>query len=105
MKPTGQIPDDPVLPALVAIRAMGLSCAIPALGLDGVPVELRLCGYTAGERATFEVRAGQRHFAIKAYASDPVLEITLYEQLAAAGLANGPGVRVPTVLAWDRALQ
>ena len=71
MKATTELPDDPALPALAAIRALGPAVAIPALGLDDRPVELRLRGYTPASRATFEVRAGDRHFALKLYAEDP----------------------------------
>jgi len=114
MKPTTEVPDDPALPGLAAIRTVGLAHAIPALGLGADPVELRLCGYTPGERATLAVRVGDRQFAVKAYAEDPAPEAALYEVLAAAGLApSGPGtglantsgVRVPPLVAWERELR
>src|SRR2546426_6378902 len=38
--------------------------------------------------ATFEVRAGDRHFALKLYAEDPEPEAELYEALAAVGLVR-----------------
>src|SRR5207237_715582 len=75
-------------PALAPIRALGLAAAIPALGLDDRPVELTLRGYTPGLRATLEVRAGDRHFALKLYAEDPQPEAELYEALAAVGLVG-----------------
>jgi len=105
MKPTTTLPDDPALPALAAIRALGLAAAIPALGLDDRPVELTLRGYTPGSRATFEVWAGDRHFALKLYAEDPEPEAELYEALAAVGLVGAGPVRVPPLLARDRTLQ
>ncbi|HYU00490.1 MAG TPA: aminoglycoside phosphotransferase family protein, partial [Gemmatimonadales bacterium] len=105
MKATTELPDDPALPALAAIRALGLAVAIPALGLDDRPVELTLRGYTPGSRATFEVRAGDRHFALKLYAEDPEPEAELYEALAAVGLVGEGPVRVPPLLARDRSLQ
>jgi len=105
VKATTELPDDPALPALAAIRARGLAVAIPALGLDDRPVELTLRGYTPGSRATFEVRAGGRHFALKLYDEDPEPEAELYEALAAAGLASEGPVRVPPLLARDRTLQ
>src|SRR3989441_12511843 len=71
VKATSELPDDPALPGLAAIRAWGLAVAIPALGLGDRPVELTLRGYTPGSRATLEVRAGDRHFALKLYAEDP----------------------------------
>src|SRR5213076_1759372 len=76
-------------PALAAIRALGLAVAIPALGLDDRPVELTLRGYTPGSRATFEVRAGGRHFALKLYAEDPEPEADLYEGPTAQELLKG----------------
>jgi len=57
-----EIPEDPALPGLAAIRAVGLARAIPALGLADDPVELMLRGYTPGERATFEAHAGGGRF-------------------------------------------
>jgi len=105
VKATTELPDDPALPALAAIRALGLAAAIPALGLDDRPVELTLRGYTPGSRATLEVRAGDRHFALKLYAEDPAPEAELYEALAAVGLVGAGPVRVPPLLARDRTLQ
>src|SRR3989440_4830518 len=105
VKGTTELPDDPALPALAAIRAVGLAAAIPALALDDRPAELTLRGYTPGSRATFEVRAGDRHFALKLYAEDPEPEAELYEALAAVGLVGEGPVRVPPLLARDRSLQ
>ncbi len=110
MRPTTELPDDPALPGLAAIRTVGLARAIPALGLGAGPFELRVCGYSPGERATLAVRVGDRRFAVKAYAEDPAPEAALYEALAAAGLApSGPGTglahdsaaRVPPLLARE----
>lgn len=105
MKPRHELPDDPALPALAAIRAVGLARAIPTLALGDEPVELVLQGYTAGSRATLEARAGSRRFAVKAYASDPGPEAALYNALHVAGLAGPSGVRVPPLLAWERPLR
>jgi hypothetical protein len=105
MESTAELPQDRALPGLMAIRRLGLARALPALGLGDGPVELWLCGYTAGERCTLEVRAGDRHLAVKAYAEDPSPEAALYEALATAGLAaEGAGARVPELLARDRDL-
>jgi len=98
-------PDDPALPGLAAIRAVGLARAIPALGLADEPVELVLRGHTPGSRATVEARAGSRRFAVKAYASDPAPEAALYGAFHAAGLAGQSGIRVPPLLAWERGLR
>ena len=105
MKPTTVLPDDPALPGLAAIRAHGLARAIPALGLEGSPVEVLLRAYKPGERATLEVRALGRHLAIKAYADDPAPEVELYHAFADAGLASEAGARVPPLVAWDRELR
>jgi UTP--glucose-1-phosphate uridylyltransferase len=104
MKPIADIPDDPALPGLSAIRGAGVADAIPTLRLDG-RVELRLCGYTPGARATVEVRAGSWRVAVKSYAEDPVQEAALYEALGMAGLARDSGVRVPPLLGWNRDLR
>src|SRR5437867_3666646 len=105
MKATANLPDDPALPALLAIRERGLAGAIPALGLNDCPVRLMVRRYHAGRRVALEAWAGQRHFAVKACAEDPAPEAELHETLAAAGLAGDSGVRVPPLLAWDPVLR
>src|SRR6266516_8166855 len=101
MKPTSELPDDPALPGLGAIREAGLARAIPVLGLGGGPVAFRVRRYHPASRATFEARAGDRRFVVKAYAEDPTSEAVLYTALADAGLAGVSGVRVPPLLAWE----
>src|SRR5258705_1937478 len=105
MKATSELPDDPALPALAAIRRRGLAQSIPALGLDDGPVHFELLRYHSGRRAVIEVRAGQRRFAVKICAADPFHEAAIHEALASAGLANGSGARVPPLLAWDQKLR
>jgi hypothetical protein len=102
---TAELYDDPALPALGAIRSRGLAAALPGLRLSDGPVALRRCNYVAGSRATFEARAGNRHFAIKLYAEDPSPEADLYRRLARIGLAREYGPRVPRLLAWDARLR
>ena len=102
---TAELPEDAALPALEAIRSVGLAGAIPDLGLQDRPVELLLRRYHRGVRAAFEARVGDRRLAVKAYAADPSREAQLYEALAAAGLANDAGFRVPPLLACDRDLR
>src|SRR2546428_4502479 len=105
MEPTTEIPHDPGLPGLLAIREVGVPRAIRALGLEGGEVEVRLRAYKPGAHATLEVRTRDRHLAVKAYAEDPAGEAALYEALATAGLAGRFGVRVPPLLAWERRLR
>jgi len=102
MKPTTSLPDDPALPALMAIHASGLADVMPALDLQGQPVELVLRAYKPGSYATLEARTGSRHFAVKICAQQPAEEAAVYEALATAGLAGQSGVRVPPLLAWAR---
>ena len=97
---TAVLPEDRALPGLAAIRARGLAAAMPMLGLEGRPVELTVCRYATGRRVAIEVRSGDRHFAVKAYARPPEREVELYSALAGRSL----GVRVPQLLAWDRDL-
>src|SRR5438874_7516201 len=104
VRASSEFPDDPALPALGAIRAMGLARAIPSLGLPDDPVELILRAYKPGARATFEARVGSRRFAVKAYASGASSEAALYDALHAAGLAGQSGARVPPLLAFERDL-
>src|SRR5438309_236467 len=105
MESTGRLPEDPALPALEAIRIKGLARAIPGLELDNDPVELRLCNYVAGSRATFEARVGDRRFAVKAYAEDPAPEAQLYRRLSRMGLAGDFGARVPKLIMTSRELK
>ncbi len=105
VRASSEFPDDPALPALGAIRAMGLARAIPSLGLPDDPVELILRAYKPGARATFEARVGSRRFAVKAYASGASSEAALYDALHAAGLAGQSGARVPPLLAFERNLE
>ena len=71
MTATNEIPDDPALPALAAIRTRGLARTNPWLGLGDRPLQLALCGYSPGPRATLEARAFRRRLAVKAHAEDP----------------------------------
>ena len=104
MRETADLLVDPALPGLAAIRAKGLAGAMPELGLGDRPVDLRLCSHAPGSRATFEVRAGDRRFAIKLYADDATPEAELYGALTHAGLAGDRGARVPRLLTWERDL-
>ena len=105
MKPTTELPVDPALPGIEAIRTLGLVRAIPQLELEEAAGEIRLIGYSPGARATLEAHVGPRHLAIKLYAYDPAPEAELYEALARAGLAGDAGPRVPPLLARQHDLQ
>ena len=100
-----EIPVDPSLPALGILRSTGLADAIPGIQFGDRPLELQLLNYVPGARATFEVRSGDRRFAIKFYAEDPTSEARLYEKLARVGLASNSGPRAPRLVAWDPELR
>src|SRR5438876_12375898 len=95
MESTGRLPEDPALPALEAIRIKGLARAIPGLELDNEPVELRLCHYVAGSRATFEARVGDRRFAGKASAGDPAPGAQSSPSLSRTGRGGASGPPPP----------
>ncbi len=99
------LPDDPSLPGLHAIKKLGLERALPALNLGDGPVELINRGYTAGSRITLEARAAQLRFAIKAYADDPSDEALLYQSLTDAGLSGSSRCQAPALLLWERDLR
>jgi predicted transcriptional regulator len=102
MKPTNVLPDDPGLPGLRAIREQGLRSLLPNLSFGDGPIELTLCGYSRGLRATLEVRAGALHFAVKCYARDAAAEAGFYDSMGRAGLAaDDSAIRVPRLLFWD----
>src|SRR6266480_332389 len=92
--------DDPALPALEILRDTGIADAFPELRLGDIPPDLRLCNYVPGSRATFEIRAGDRRFAVKMYVDDPSSEVQLYRKLARLGLSKDFGARAPRLLAW-----
>ena len=96
-----ELPDDPELPALGEIRTRGLGETLPELGLREEPA-IRICNHYPGSRATLEVRALNRRFAVKIYADDPAAEAEAYHLLAINGLASDYGPRVPRLLSWDR---
>ncbi len=100
-----ELPDDPELRGLTAIKKLGLARALPELGLEDGPVDLINRGYTEGSRITLEVRAGPRRFALKAYADDPAEEAALYQGLAGAGLTADSGCCAPPLLLWDHELR
>src|ERR1051325_391121 len=85
MRAATALPDDPAIPALVALRAACQAGPLSALDLGRGPVDLQMRGYTEGSRATLEARAGHRRIAVKAYAKSPAPEAALYEALATAG--------------------
>src|SRR5947199_3720658 len=101
MPSTAELPDDPRLPALAAIRDR-LGQVIPERELGDGPVEIRLCNHVPGSRATFEVRTGERRLALKAYAEDPTPEAELYRHLARVGLDGGSSARVPRLVAGSQ---
>jgi predicted transcriptional regulator len=102
MKPTNVLPDDPGLPGLRAIRDQGLRPLLPRTSFGDEPIELTLCGYSRGLRATLEVRAGALRFAVKCYARDASPEAGFYDSMGRAGLtAEESPVRVPRLLHWD----
>ena len=105
MKPTAVLPEDAAIPGLVAIRASGLAAVLPALHLDAGRLEIVVRAYRPGRRVALEVRGAGWHFAVKAYAEDPMQEVALGEALAAAGLAGNRGTRVPPLIAWERDLR
>src|SRR5262245_64930486 len=106
MKPTPILPDDAALDGLRVIRSVGLAQVLPELRLDDGAAEYRLVGYSRGLRATLEVRAGDRHFAVKCFARDPSAEVEMYATLAHAGVASeGSGIRVPRLLAFEHRLK
>src|SRR5256886_15216693 len=104
-RPPPPMTDDPALPALEILRDTGLADAFPELRLGDIPPDLRLCNYVPGSRATFEIRAGDRRFAVKMYVDDPSSEVQLYRKLARLGLSKDFGARAPRLLAWDPELK
>ena len=98
----GDLPDDPGLPGMTAIRRLGLARAIPALGLGAdEPVELRVLAHKRGKRATLLVVAGGRRTIIKINEKDVSDEAALHRAFAEVGLTGTHGDRVPAVLCHD----
>ena len=55
-----ELPDDPGLPGLVAIRSFGLRRVLPELDLGSVPIELEVCAYKDARRITQPVLGWQK---------------------------------------------
>src|SRR5262249_8270540 len=105
--------DDPALPGLARIFALGPAAIVPALAGDDADSkssdneerrsEVLLRAHKPGRHATLEVRTPKRHFAVlidaKEQEAETEAEAELYEALAGQGLADGPGARVPRLLA------
>jgi aminoglycoside phosphotransferase (APT) family kinase protein len=94
------LPDDPGLPGLVAIRALGLRRILPELELGSDPIDLDVRAYKDARRITLELRTPGRRVAVKAYGKSPHEEVALTETFAAAGFTGGDGARVPRIVAW-----
>src|SRR5262249_32321930 len=102
MKFVTTLPVDPALPGLEAIRDRGPG-VLRVPGIDFHDAAVRLCGYTPGNRATLEVLAGDRRFAVKSMAGDPDKETAFYRRMNACG--ERFGVQVPPLFAIDRDLR
>src|SRR5204862_6031145 len=96
--------DDPALPALEILRDAGLADAFPELRLGDIPPDLRLCNYVPGSRATFEIRAGDRRFAVKMYVDDPSSGVQLSRKMGRVGHAKELGARAAVLLAGASAV-
>jgi len=96
-----ELPFDPALSGLDAIRTRGIAGAVPGLDLGPGPVEVALRGHTRGKLMTLEVRSERRHLAVKIHARDPKPEIELHETLAAE-LAGDPVPQMPRIVAHER---
>lgn len=103
MVPTTDWPNDPALPGLDLVRALGLRTALPELPGEE-PVGLRFIKHVSGSRAVAEGHAGGQHFAVKFYASDPSAEADLYRELPSLGLLGSPAFRIPRLLGINRDL-
>src|SRR5207302_10530285 len=76
------LPGNPALPGLETIREYGLAETLPERDLGDLAVDLRLCNYVEGSRATFEVRDDGRRFANMLDVDGPPLAAKLYRKLA-----------------------
>lgn len=101
---SGEIADDPLLPALGAFRDEGLHTVLARHGVRVADRSPRLLGHHPGERCTMLVRAPAGPLVVKAYAGDVAPFVSAMHALAAAGLADGRAPSVPPLLAHDRDL-
>jgi hypothetical protein len=98
----GELPEDAALSGLMAIRRLGLSAAIPALGIpDDAEVELRVLAHKPGLRAALLATTRDQRHIIKIVDGDPSDEAALHRAFADAALAGDSGDRVPRLVHVD----
>jgi Phosphotransferase enzyme family len=98
---SGEIVDDPMLPALRGLRRAGMASVLAAHGLDALDGEVRVLSHHPGSRCTMLVSTAGDPVIVKAFAEDPVALIDTVHALERAGLASGHAPSVPPLLAHD----
>jgi aminoglycoside phosphotransferase (APT) family kinase protein len=99
------IPRDPRIPVLEAIRARGVR-AVLARGGISVPVTGATLLKRHGDktRCTLLLHAGDERLVLKAWDADPAGIVELLEALERHGLASGSAPTVPPLVGYDREL-
>jgi hypothetical protein len=99
---TNELPDDPVLQGLGAIRRLGLAAVLPALAIgDSDPVDLRVLAYKPRKRIALRAMVRNRCFIVKINAKDTSAEVGLHQAFGAHGITDHGEDRVPALLAHD----
>jgi hypothetical protein len=101
---SGEIVDDPMLPALRRLRRAGVASLLAPHGLTALDGELRCLNHHPGSRCTVLVPTAGGTVVVKAFAEDPVALVETVGALERAGLASGRAPSVPPLLAHDREL-
>jgi hypothetical protein len=93
--PATELPDDPGIRALAAMREQGVEAVLRDAGVASAGGEVALAQHHPGLRCTFLVGTGEERLVVKAYPepTHPAAVAELLERLRAAGLASG---RAPT---------
>jgi hypothetical protein len=97
------LPDDPGIPALRALAAVGFGQVLTRAGMSDEVEKVRLVSHQPG-RCTFEVTCGGRRVALKAYSPARAAALDLCEWLESEGLASGRPPTVPPIIARSHSL-
>jgi aminoglycoside phosphotransferase (APT) family kinase protein len=97
----GELPDDPLIPGLVALHAHGVPALLERHGIGGASAGSEVLKYHAGLRVTLGVETPDGPLVLKAYSEQPRPLLALLDAFRDAGLADGHAPTVPPVLAVD----
>jgi Ser/Thr protein kinase RdoA (MazF antagonist) len=101
---SGETVDDPMLPALRAIRRAGIGSLLAAHGIEVTAGKARVLNHHRGSRCTVILPTAEGPVVLKAFAEYPAALVATVHALEVAGLADGRAPSVPPLRAHDSEL-